>query len=171
MRMEEKKNERPPVQRIGGGEMDKLFGFSAVVSEFTYMWENKYFTERLKSIKNGYRNVRLAETLLSGVLEQLCLTLPPEKVAGIRDRLKRMKFVPKVGAYADKHDTTREGVRSDWLDHMLYVTWESDCVFNCESDKCTHACPTCAMLDYYHSYDRNGAKWSTIDAARMKERK
>lgn len=109
--------------------------------------------ERCALIKNGWRDIRLAHTLLRRVMEELLCTIPAKKLMAIHTELKHtvceLKVKPPSGI-------GRGGCV--YVDHKAFITIceraiSMDCLF-CEKDaKAGKRCPLYKALNACFPYE------------------
>lgn len=148
-----------PTVRMRQGEMDELFAMFAVLQEMDKCKTD--MRQRLKAIPNGLRDLRLVETTLMRLLQNMLKTVPTEKLLSIRRMLPNMKY--KVYYYgnmgAKENNETAIDVRM--LHQMCVLIHDYYCLC------CEHDCDRCKygigkIFDNIFKEDRE-TSWADCD--------
>lgn len=123
-----------PQLRMRSGEMDGLFALFATLQEIEGVKSD--MRERLKAVPNGYRDIRLIEVTLTRLLQDLVMTVPPEKLRAIKRMLPRMRY--KVYFYGSVSQMQDNATAIDSKDLMTLCRIAQS--WNCAlcDDKCDH---------------------------------
>lgn len=79
---------------LKGSEWDALRRL--IVAFDTLMQTEDPLKKRLKGIKNGWRDYRMVQTVMGRLMEEICDTIPTEKLVAIRDELQNSRITLEV---------------------------------------------------------------------------
>lgn len=150
-----------PYTRMRGDELLDLCRLYAAWDAVEKILTDGYFVERLQTIPGSYRDIRMIRTKLENVVNDLMHTIPREKVVGVSNAVRRMRFSVAQGPVAsrDKH-ANDQIVKAAWIKALVEAAHDWKCIV-CHSD--CNRCELGRALDNIVSEDRNGGSWSTID--------
>lgn len=153
-----------PETRLRGDDMDRLFGLYAAEAELRTACADGRVKARFKTLKNGWRDLRLATSILTRLTDAIQWTVPYEKRVGFERAARRCKYIVMQGPLAVKPKPDEEElITTRDLDELVSSAWEYRCRF-CDDD-----CGKCALgkvLDNVVVKDRDGGSWSTMDVMR-----
>ena len=153
-----------PEIRLRGDDMDRLFGIFAAEAELERACKDEKIRRRFQALKNGWRDLRCAQGILSRLVGKVQWTIPYEKRVGFERAAGRCRYVVMQGPLAVKpKPDEQEIIAVHELDELVASAWEWRCRV-CEGD-----CDRCSLgrvLDTVVAKDRDGGSWSTIDVTR-----
>lgn len=155
----ENTHEGIPRLRMRQNEMDELFAFYAALSNIASA--EKDMRKRLDAVPNGYRDLRLVETVLTRLCKSILQTVPEEKLYSIRCMLPKMRY--KVYFYGTVCEMQNNAVAIDNsdLDVLCHLVHDYYCAF------CTDDCNRCKygigrVFDRMFKVDRKDS-WANYD--------
>lgn len=138
MEQTDKKKPVPPTIHARKAEIEEIFAFFAVLQEI-----GKAKTDmrtRLKAVTNGWRDIRMIETVLTNLIDRLLVTLPGEKLLSIKRVLPHMSYRIYFNRSVVSHDDDDATVISmDDLDELVKAAHGYRCVC------CDENCNRCAL--------------------------
>lgn len=157
-----------PRLRMRPGEMDGLFALFATLQEIEGVKSD--MRERLKSVPNGYRDIRLVEVTLTKLLTELVKTVPEEKLYAIRKQLPRMKYKVYFNGTVSQMMDNATAIDARDLAYLCYLVHDWHC-FLCE-DNCDYCKKRIAMIfDRVLKTDREkGQSYADIDFSTIEGR-
>lgn len=147
------------IVRANTHDLDLLFGLFAAAQEL-----NRCETEmekRVRAIPNGWRDLRLIRTKLNKLLDDLILTVQPEKRATMNRMAPRMRFRVWCGHEVIKTAPNEVVITQNEMTTLLEYAWSAECSI-CMEGRCDQ-CKLGKVFDSILSYDRNGGSWASID--------
>ena len=151
------KEEKPiPRIRANGRDIDAMVGLHAAMTEINVSAEA--IERRIRAVPNGWRDLRLIQSLLDKLIDRTLDTYPVEKLVTMRRMLPRVRFRITVGPQATSPLSDDETVISfDDVDALTtYARKQCElCVdYNC------NRCKLGKTLDRVLRYDRDGGCWA-----------
>ena len=154
-----------PETRLRGNDMMRLFGLYAAEVELRLACEDENVKRRFRTLKNGWRDLRMLAARLSKLTDEIQWTIPYEKRIGFEMSARRCKYVVMQGPLAVKPKPNEEEIITTRdLDELVASAWEWRCRV-CLEGKCD-ICSLGRVLDSVVAKDRDGGSWSTIDVTR-----
>lgn len=151
-----------PEQRIREVELHDLFKLYAAWDAVEKVQEDSFFVNRVKSIPNGWRDLRMLRAILEKLVNAIMWTIPAEKVEGVARTVQRMRYSITQGKAATRPDDNREQIVNAWeIDALVHAAHQYRCRL-CDGANCGQ-CQLGKALDNLVAYDRNGGSWSMID--------
>lgn len=151
-----------PEIRLHHEETMTLFSLFAAVSELKNATENERFMNRIKVVPGARRDFAMITNRLAKVTEDILMTIPAEKLIGVRRQISRMRYQMIQGPIASKtHADDEEIITTRELDELVYSAWEAKCRM-CIDGNCDR-CDLGRVLDGVVARDRNHGSWSDID--------
>lgn len=150
-----------PYTRLRGDELLDLCRLYAAWDAVEKILSDDYFVGRLRTIPGGYRDLRMIRTKLENAVNDLMHTIPREKVVGVSNAVRRMRFSVAQGPVAsrDKH-ADEQIVNAAWIKALVEAAHDWKCIV-CQSD--CNRCELGRALDNIISEDRDKRRWSDID--------
>ena len=152
------------VQRLRGDDVNRIMGLFAAESEVRRACQDDGMRERFRKIPNGWRDLRMAASVLFRLTDAVRWTVPTEKRDGLDRIVSRSKYRIMLGPLAHAPDENYEEViTTRELDELVSSAWEWRCRM------CDERCDRCALgkvLDSVVSVDRAGGTWANIDIRR-----
>lgn len=152
-----------PVIRANRDHINCLFGIFAAMQELEKAQE--VMENRIRAVPNGWRDVRLLCKVIDRVVNDLCLTYPPEKLQSIRRMLPHMRYKVQCGISASNLRDDENLIAADDLDTITLYAHEQ-CKLCIDQD-----CSKCKLgktFDRIFMRDREDGSWSHIDFEAMK---
>lgn len=151
-----------PEQRVRECELHDLFKLYAAWDAVEKVQEDSFFVNRVKSIPNGWRDLRMLRSMLEKLVNAIMWTIPNEKIEGVARTVQRMRYSVTQGKAATKPNANKEQIVSSWeIDALVEAAHENKCRL-CAGDNCGQ-CKLGKALDNLVAYDRDGGSWSMID--------
>lgn len=151
-----------PEQRVRECELHDLFKLYAAWDAVEKVQEDSFFVNRVKSIPNGWRDLRMLRSMLEKLVNAIMWTIPAEKIEGVSRTVSRMRYSVTQGKAATKPNENKEQIVSSWeIDALVEAAHENKCRL-CAGDNCGQ-CQLGKALDNLVAYDRDGGSWSMID--------
>lgn len=139
-------------------------GLMACLQEFKNAEQMK---KRFQAIPHGWRDLRMVESVLSRLIDDLLQTYPLPKLISMQRMMPHMTYRLHFGASASKLNEDECIVTEDEL-HTLSVFAHEQCKL-CFDQNCDR-CSLGRVLDSIRCDDRDGGSWANIDIERMPER-
>ena len=150
-----------PEQRVRECELHDLFKLYASWDAVEKVQEDSFFVKRVKSIPNGWRDLRMLRAILEKLVNAIMWTIPAEKVEGVARTVTRMRYSVTQGKAVTRPNENKEQIVSAReLDALIKAAHENKCRL------CDENCNRCELgkaLDNLVAIDRNGGSWSMID--------
>lgn len=157
-----KPNGKIPVIRASKEDIARAFGLIAGLQEIKKA-ENE-IERRFRAVPNGWRNIRMLETVYSNLIDDVLMTYPLEKLISMERMMPHMKYKVTCGVVASKlHDD--ECIITDENMNNLCIFAHEQCKMCIDQD-----CKRCKLgktLDSVLCYDRDDSSWSNIDLEGM----
>lgn len=147
-----------PIIRVNKDEINCAFGLLAGLQEMKKA--EKLMERRFRAIPNGWRNIRMVETVLDTLLTDLLKTYPLEKLISMQRMMPHMTFHLQCGVVASKMNDNECVVREKDLDTLCVFAHEQ-CKL-CIDQNCNR-CKLGKVLDGMLTEDRDGRSWANID--------
>lgn len=157
-------NDPPPVIRANKDDINCAFGLIASLQEIKKA--ERAMPRRFRAIRNGWRNVRMIETVLSNMIDDLLQTYPLEKLVSMQRMMPHMTFNLHCGVSASKLNEHQCIVTEKDLD-TLAIFAHDQCKL-CIDQQCSR-CPLGKAFDSILTEDRDGRSWANIDIERRCE--
>lgn len=148
-----------PIIRANKDHIESLFGLFAAVSEF----EKAYSTmpNRFAVIPNGNRNIKMMMAVLDNTVQDLCCTLPTEKLVSIKRMLPHMHYKVHFGATVSQIGKDECIIQSQDLDVITQYAHEQ-CKF-CVDQNC-RKCKLGKVFDRIYTHDRgDDGSWAYVN--------
>lgn len=150
-----------PEQRVRECELHDLFKLYAAWDAVEKVQEDSFFVKRVKSIQNGWRDLRMLRAILEKLVNAIMWTIPAEKVEGVARTATRMRYSITQGKAVTRPNENKEQIVSAReLDALIKAAHENKCRL-CDED--CNRCELGKALDNLVAIDRNGGSWSMID--------
>lgn len=150
-----------PEQRVRECKLNDLFKLYASWDAVEKVQEDSFLVNRLKSIPNGWRDLRMLRAMLEKLINAIMWTIPHEKVKGVARTANRMRYSVTQGkAVTRPNDNQEQIVSARELDALVDAAHENKCRL-CDND--CNRCELGKALDNLVAEDRNGRSWSMID--------
>ncbi len=150
-------NDNAP-QRLYQSEVNSLFALFALRQEVNDSKET--LEKRLRSIPNGWRDLKMVLSVLDKLIDRIKGTIPEEKLGAIARNLTRMSWRVYMAKPVNVPPDEVVVAGPD-LDTMIYYAHEANCV------ACDGNCDKCGLgkaLDRLMIQTRKrGESWSYID--------
>lgn len=151
--------------RLRGDDVTRMLGLYAADRELEKACQDPRMKERVSRLKNGWRDLRAAQTMLARVTDAIQWTVPVEKRVGFRRSADRCTYVVMQGPLASKpRPNEEEMLTTRELDELVSSAWEGKCQM-CITGKCDR-CDLGKVLDNLVGQDRAGGCWGTMDIRR-----
>ena len=153
-----------PVMRTNREDIDLIFGLFAGMQELMNVEEK--MEKRVRSIPNGWRDLKMLISVFDKLIKSLIETVPVEKCMSMNRMLPRMKFKIICGAQPSNLGDD-ECLISNHDANVLATHAHEHCKMCFDQD-----CRRCALgktLDSVMTYDRDDRSWANIDLASMLE--
>lgn len=147
-----------PTIRANKEEISCAFGLLAGLQEMKKAEET--MERRFRAIPNGWRNIRMIETVLGNMIDDLLQTYPLEKLVSMQRMLPHMKYKVQCGASASKLDNDECIIAEKDL-NVLSIFAHEHCKMCFEQD--CNRCKLGKVLDGILTDDRDGRSWACID--------
>ena len=154
-----------PVVRTNKKDIDRIFGMMAGLQELVCASEE--MEKRFRVIPYGWRDLKMCIAVMRKLIDNVVLTVPPEKLLSMQRMLPRMKFKLICGVQPSKMGEDECVISMKDADTLCYYAHEQ-CKF-CVEQKCAR-CPLAKVLDSVMTYDRNGVSWASVDLEAMRDR-
>lgn len=151
-----------PVIRVGQDDLKMILAVFACghgLANCARMGERRF-----RAIPNGWRDLRLAQTIVDRLANDLVMTVPPEKLNGLKRMSRFMKFRVSYGPEASQMGR----------DECVINEQELNALVASAHDRCALcygvACEQCELgraLDSILTYDRDGRSWANVDLKSM----
>ncbi len=153
---------RPPIPtiRCSRDDVNRIMGLFAAITEFDRC--EKEMEQRVRACPNGWRDLRLIESTLDRLVENILQTVPIEKLQSIKRMMPGMQYKSYYGrpASIEKDETI---IQTESLDVLTDFAHEH-CKF-CIDGNCNN-CKLGKVLDSILAEDRDGQSWGFIDISR-----
>lgn len=163
MEQTDKKKLLPPTIRARQAEVEELFAFFAVLQEIEKAKVD--MRARLKAVPNGWRDIRMIETVLRSLIDRLLLTLPGEKLLSIKRVLPRMSY--KVyfnrAVVPTRDDSDATIISMDDLDEIVKTAHGNRCI--CCDDNCNQCALGKAFDHIFVKHRARNESWSYLNIA------
>ncbi len=147
-----------PTIRANREEINAAFGLLACLQEMKKAEET--IKRRFKAVPNGWRNIRMIETVLGNMIDDLLLTYPIEKLCSMQRMMPHMKFRLSCGVSASK--VREDECIIDQKDlHTLSVFAHEQCKL-CVDQNCGR-CKLGKVFDGILCDDRDDRSWANVD--------
>lgn len=147
-----------PVIRANKEDVSLAFGLLAGLQEIKKSRET--MERRFRAIPNGYRNIRMLETVLGNTIDDLLLTYPLEKLCSMQRMMPHMTFRLHCGVSASKLRNDECIIEENDL-NTLSIFAHEQCKM-CIDQNCSR-CKLGKVLDGILCHDRDGRSWANID--------
>lgn len=147
-----------PVIRSNKEEINCAFGLLASLQEMKKA--EKTMERRFRAIPYGWRNIRMVESVLGKLIDDLLQTYPIEKLCSMQRMMPHMTFRLHCGVSASKMNEDECIVAEKDLD-TLSVFAHEQCKL-CIEQNCDR-CKLGKVLDSIITDDRDGRSWANID--------
>lgn len=139
-------------------------GMMACLQEFKNAEQQK---KRFQAIPHGWRDLRMIESVLSRLIDDLLQTYPLPKLVSMQRMMPHMTYRLHFGASASQLNEDECIISEDEL-HTLSVFAHEQCKL-CFEQNCDR-CKLGKILDGIRCDDRDGGSWANIDIERELER-
>ena len=156
--MTEEQKAKVPVIRANKEDIGIVFGMLAACQELEKAEERMY--KRVKSIPNGWRDLRLVKTVISRLVDDLLVTFPPEKLLSMQRMLPHMRYKVMFGAQASQIGKDECIITTDKL-NVLAMAAHDKCKI-CFDGKCER-CELGKAFDGIYCKDREDGRWSEMN--------
>lgn len=149
-----------PIMRMNTQDINALLSISAAYSTIEAV--GNQMEKRIRSIPNGWRDLKCVLSLTGKMVENLVMTIPPEKLPNLRRMLPKVRFKLVLGPQATNTEKDETLIGHDDLDVLVAAARErcKMCV-DWSVGKCTR-CEVGRVLDHVVSFDRNGKDWDMV---------
>lgn len=156
--MTEEQKRNTPVIRANKEEIGIVFGMLAACQELEKAEERMY--KRVKSVPNGWRDLRLVKTKISGLVDDLLITFPHEKLLSMQRMLPHMRYKVMFGAQASQIGKDECVIDTDKL-NVLAMAAHDRCKI-CFEGECSR-CELGKVFDGIYCKDREDGRWSEMN--------
>ena len=128
-------NSEVPVMRARQEEINRIIYMLCSLNEFRIAEET--MEKRLRSIPNGYRDLRMINSVLEKLTQKLKLTLPKEKRQTLEDLVPDVRYKITYGRRVGRSEEPVSGIYTKDLDMLCAVSHDAVCKIcdgNC--DRC-----------------------------------
>lgn len=146
-----------PVIRANSETLDLLYELYASRQTLKRFAEKQ--EQRLRVIPNGWRDIKLAHSLVNKLIKNLNLTMQPEKRDPLERMGHRMKFKTWTGTEAINTSPQEVVLTQKEFDSLLHYA-RKECAM-CIEQRCK-SCRLGKTLDIVLKHDRNGESWANI---------
>lgn len=153
-----------PVIRANKDHINALFGMFAAINELEKAQNT--MENRIRSVPNGWRDIKLVCVKLDHLVNDLCQTYPLEKLVSIRRMLPHMKYKVQCGVAASNLNEDENLIASDDLDTIAIFAHEQ-CKL-CIEQNCSK-CKLGKTFDRIFMYDRDDGSWAHVDFDRLRD--
>ncbi len=150
-----------PTIRANRDEINAAFGLLACLQEMKKA--ERLIERRFRAVPNGWRNIRMIETVLGNMIDDLLQTYPIEKLVSMERMMPHMTFRLQCGIPASKMRSDECVIAEKDL-NALSVAAHDQCKL-CVDQKCSK-CKLGRAFDSILLYDRDGSSWANIDIER-----
>lgn len=154
-----------PHIRTNRRELDRILGMCACLQELECA--GKEMEKRFRAVPNGWRDLRLIVSKLSKLLDDILLTVPPEKLAAMQRMMPRMKFKLVCGPQASQAGND-ECILSS-ADANILCNFAHEYCTVCSNDSACNQCPLGKVMDNILTYDRDGRSWAFVNFSALRE--
>lgn len=147
-----------PIIRANKDHIEAIFGLFAAVSEF----EKAYtiMPARFAAIPHGKRNIKMMMAVLDDLVQDLCCTLPTEKLVSIKRMLPHMRYKVHFGATVSQIGKDECIIQSPDLD-ILARNAHEQCKL-CIDQNC-RKCKLGKVFDRVYTHDRgDDGSWAYV---------
>ena len=123
---------------LTAGEYASLRAIFAAISEMDDRIPN--LTKRIKTIPNGWRNFRAAESMMYNLLQEILETVPKDKLSQIQRELNNTKLIIKVTEAPVKQEQGITYLKEDVLNRIVDRACANDCLFCSKSGSEVRKC-------------------------------
>lgn len=159
-----KANGKIPTFRVKTEEVTLAFGLMAGLQDIKKA--EKAMERRFRAIPNGWRNLRMIESVYSKLIDDLLQTYPLEKLISMERMLPHMKYKVTCGATASKINDDECIITEVNLNNLCLFAHEQ-CKL-CVDQNCKR-CKLGKTLDSILCYDREDYSWANIDLEGMSD--
>ena len=151
-----------PEQRVRECELHDLFKLYASWDAVEKVQEDSFFVKRVKSIPNGWRDLRMLRAILEKLVNAIMWTIPAEKVEGVARTVTRMRYSVTQGKAVTRPNENNEQIVAAWeIDALVAAAHQYRCRL-CDGTNCSK-CKLGKALDNLVAFDREGGSWSMLD--------
>lgn len=154
-----------PHIRTNRRELDRILGMCACLQELECAGEE--MEKRFRAIPNGWRDLRLVISKLSRLLDDILMTVPPEKLAAMQRMMPRMKFKLVCGPQFSEAGNNDCILSSK--DANILCNFAHEYCIVCSNDSACNRCPLGKVLDSILTYDRDGKSWAYVNFDAIRE--
>lgn len=148
-----------PCIRTNRRDLDRILGLCACLQECQMAAEE--MEKRFRAVPNGWRDLKLVISLLNKLVDNVLLTVPPEKLASMQRMMPRMKFKLVCGPQASQAGNDECIISSQEADTLANFAHEY--CMTCANDTACNQCLLGKVLDNIMTYDRDGRSWAYVD--------
>lgn len=153
-----------PTFRANNDDVRLAFGMIAGLQEMKKA--EKTMERRFRAIPNGWRNLRMIESVYSKLIDDVLQTYPIEKLLSMDRMMPHMKYKVTCGVQASKMNED-ECIITETNLNRLCIAAHEQCKL-CVDQNCKR-CKLGKTLDSILCYDRDGSSWANIDLEGMSD--
>lgn len=157
-----KANGKIPTFRVNKDEVTLAFGMLAGLQEMKKAEET--MERRFRAIPNGWRNLRMIESVYEKLIDDLLQTYPLEKLISMERMMPHMKYKVTCGVQPSKMGDDECIITENNLNTLCLAAHEQ-CKL-CFDNNCKR-CKLGKVLDNILCYDREDRSWANIDIGGM----
>lgn len=148
--------------RLRSGDLANICRIYACWDGLDHLCGDMDFCRRVKTIPNGWRDLKMLLTKIANLAVDLIYTVPEEKRDGTARALQRMRYVINQGPIASvPSGSGLQVIKDEELKTLIHAAWEGNCKM-CVDGNCKQ-CKLSKALDNMIDIDRADGSWSTID--------
>ena len=151
-----------PTFRVKNDEVNLAFGMLAGLQEMKKAEET--MERRFRAIPNGWRNLRMIESVYSKLIDDLLQTYPVEKLISMERMMPHMKYKVTCGVSASKLQEDECIITENNLNSLCIAAHEQCKI--CIDPQCNR-CKLGKTLDNILCYDREDYSWAEVDMEGM----
>ena len=158
------KNPNGKIQTFRANNDDVRLAFGMIAGLQEMKKAEKTMERRFRAIPNGWRNLRMLETVYGNLIDDVLQTYPLEKLISMERMMPHMTYKVVCGVQASKMGEDECIVTETNLNYLCIAAHEQ-CKL-CVDQNCKR-CKLGKTLDTILCYDRDGSSWANIDLEGM----